>query len=51
MIWYVATHPHTYTIEGYLETFGKPLAGRFRVATYASLVGGRKFEFEARPGF
>ncbi len=50
MIWYLATHPHTYTIERYLETYGQHLAGRFRVATYASLFGGPKFEFEAHPG-
>ncbi len=50
MIWYLATHPHTYTIERYLETWGQTVAGRFRVATYASLFGGRKFEFEAQPG-
>ncbi len=50
MIWYLATKPHTYTIESYLEAIGQPLAGRFRVETYASLFGGPKFEFEARPG-
>ncbi len=50
MIWYLTTQPHTYTIERYLETWGQHLAGRFRVATYGSLFGGPKFEFEARPG-
>ena len=50
MITYLATKPHTYTIERYLETWGQAVAGRFRVATYASLFGGPKFEFEARPG-
>ena len=39
MIWYLATHPHTYTIEGFLETRGQPLAGRFRVATYDYWLG------------
>ncbi len=44
MIWYLATHPHTYTIERYLETWGKAVAGRFRVATYRSLLfGAQKF--------
>ncbi len=32
MIWYLATHPHTYTIEPYLETWGQAVSGRFRVA-------------------
>ncbi|MEE8116733.1 MAG: hypothetical protein V3T28_06470, partial [Gemmatimonadales bacterium] len=49
MIWYLATHPHTYTIESYLETYGKPVAGRFRVETYTSLFFGAQ-KFEARPG-
>ncbi len=48
MIWYLATHPHTYTIGRYLETWGQPLAGRFRVESYESLV--RDANFEARPG-
>ncbi len=48
MIWYLASY--TNTVEPYLETWGQAVAGRFRVATYGSLFGGRKFEFEARPG-
>ena len=48
MIWYLASY--TNTIESYLETWGQAVAGRFRVETYASLIGGPKFEFEARPG-
>jgi hypothetical protein len=49
MITYLVTKQHAYTIEFYLNTFGEPLAGRFRVVTYKSLVGGTA-EFVAHPG-
>ncbi len=49
MITYLVTERHAYTIQFYLKTLGKPLAGRFRVATYASLLLGEQ-KFEAHPG-
>ena len=48
MITYLVTKPHTYTVERHLETWGQPLAGRFRIVTYASLLGAE--EVEAQPG-
>ena len=48
MITYLVTQSHTYTVERHLETSGQPLAGRFRIVTYASLLGAE--EVEAQPG-
>ncbi len=44
MIWYMATQEHAYTIQIYLQTWGKPLAGRFGVAPYELWLGPKEFE-------
>ena len=44
MIWYMVTQEHAYTIQFYLETWGKPVAGRFGVAPYELWLGAKEFE-------
>lgn len=48
MITYFVTKPHSYTIETYLNTWGRPLSRRFRVVPYSSLMADTAIEF--RPG-
>ena len=48
MITYLVTKRHSYTINNYLKTRGKPLASWFRVVSYQSFCGAE--EFEAQPG-
>ena len=48
MITYMVTKRHTYTIDNYLKTSGRRLAGRFRVAPYEDFLGTP--EVMAHPG-
>ena len=48
MIRYLVTNRHAYTLGRYLQTWGQPLAGRFRVVPYERFLDAP--EFEAHPG-
>jgi len=42
MIYYLVTSPHAYTVQWFLDSWGKALSGRLTIVTYESLFAGRQ---------
>jgi hypothetical protein len=41
MIYYLVTSPHAYTLQWFLDSWGKALSGRVTIVTYEALFAGR----------